>query len=281
MTRKVLGRGIKALLSEEVSFLKDEKFVEIDIDLIHPNPHQPRKSFSEESMKELVDSIKEAGIIQPVLVTPDENGYTLVVGERRWRAAQILGLTKIPAVVKKIEPSQQLELALIENLQREDLNPIEVAAAYQKLIEISNLTHEEIAKKVGKDRSSVSNYLRLLKLPNEVKEMISEGKIDMGHARALLAIDDPELQKKMAVMVYERGLSVRELEKILKKDSNKKKKESFVSMPILEEELRKIFSTKVRVMKRGKGGYLLIRFHSEEELERICNIIKGGNRNEN
>ncbi len=277
MTRKVLGRGIKALLSDEVTLLKDEKFVEIDIDLIHPNPYQPRKNFSEESMKELVESIKEAGIIQPVLVTPDESGYTLVVGERRWRAAQILGLTKIPAVVKNIEPSQQLELALIENLQREDLNPIEVATAYQKLIEISNLTHEDLAKKVGKDRSSVTNYLRLLKLPDEIKEMISEGKIDMGHARTLLAVDDPEIQRKMARIVYEKGLSVRELERILKRGSYKKKREGFVSMPILEEELRKIFSTKVKVMKRGKGGYLLIRFYSDEELERICNIIKGGN----
>lgn len=277
MTRKVLGRGIKALLSDEVSLLKDERYVEVDIDLIHPNPYQPRKSFSEESMKELVESIKEAGIIQPVLVTPDEIGYTLVIGERRWRAAQILGLTKIPAVIKNIGPSQQLELALIENLQREDLNPIEVALAYQKLIEISNLTHEDIAKKVGKDRSSVTNYLRLLKLPEEIKEMIAEGKIDMGHARALLAIEDPATQREMAKMVYEKGVSVRELERILKRSTHRKNKEVFSSMPILEEELRKIFATKVRVMRRGKGGYLLIRFNSEEELERICNIIKGGN----
>lgn len=277
MTRKVLGRGIKALLSDEVSLLKDERYVEIDIDLIHPNPYQPRRSFSEESMRELVESIKEAGIIQPVLVTPDENGYTLVVGERRWRAAQMLGLTKIPAVVKEIEPSQQLELALIENLQREDLNPIEVATAYQKLIELTNITHEELAKKVGKDRTSVTNYLRLLKLPEEIKEMIVEGKIEMGHARALLSIEDSNIQLQMARMVYEKGLSVRELERILKKSVGKKKKEGFVPMPILEEELRRIFSTKVRVMRKGKGGYLLIRFHSEEELERICNIIKGGN----
>jgi ParB family chromosome partitioning protein len=277
MTRKVLGRGIKALLSDEVSLLKDERYVEVDIDLIHPNPYQPRKSFPEESMKELVESIREAGIIQPVLVTPDENGYTLVIGERRWRAAQMLGLTKIPAVVKNIEPSQQLELALIENLQREDLNPIDVALAYQKLIELSNLTHEELAKKVGKDRSSVTNYLRLLKLPDEVKEMIAEGKIDMGHARALLSLDDSSKQKELAKLAYEKGLSVRELERVLKRSIRSKKKEVFSSMPILEEELRKIFSTKVRVMRRGEGGYLLIRFHSEEELERICNIIKGGN----
>jgi ParB family chromosome partitioning protein len=276
MTRKVLGRGIKALLSDEVSFLKDEKFIEIDIDLIHPNPFQPRKSFSEESMQELVESIKEAGIVQPVVVTPDENGYTLVIGERRWRAAQRLGLQKIPAVVKNIEPTKQLELALIENLQREDLNPIEVAMAYQKLIEISNLTHEELARKVGKDRSSVTNYLRLLKLPDEVKEMIAEGKIEMGHARALLSIDDSSKQKEIAKMVHERGLSVRELERFLKRTTEKKKREIY-SMPILEEELRKIFSTQVKVVKRGKGGYLLIKFHSEDELERICNIIKGGN----
>lgn len=277
MTRKVLGKGIKALLSDDVSFLKEEKFVEIDIDLIHPNPFQPRKNFSEESMTELVESIKEAGIIQPVLVTPDETGYTLVVGERRWRAAQMLGLTKIPAVVKNIEESKQLELALIENLQREDLNPIEVASAYQKLIELSNLTHEDLAKKVGKDRSSITNYLRLLKLPDEIKNMISEGKIDMGHARAILGVEDTATQKQLAKMAYEKGLSVRELERIVKRGIDKKKKEKSVSMPIIEEELRKIFSTKVRVMKRGKGGYLLIRFHSDEELERICNIIKGGN----
>lgn len=277
MTRKVLGRGIKALLSDEVSLLKDERYVEVDIDLIHPNPYQPRKNFSEESMKELVESIKESGIIQPVVVTPDENGYTLVIGERRWRAAQMLGMTKIPAVIKTIAPSQQLELALIENLQREDLNPIEIALAYQKLIEISNLTHEDIAKKVGKERSSVTNYLRLLKLPEEIKEMIAEGKIDMGHARALLSIDDPAIQKEMAKMVYEKGFSVRELERILKRNTQRKRREVLPSMPLIEEELRKIFATKVRVVTKGKGGYLLIRFHSEEELERICNIIKGGN----
>lgn len=277
MTRKVLGKGIKALLSDDVSFLKDEKFVEIDIDLIHPNPFQPRKNFSEENMMELVESIKEAGIIQPVLVTPDETGYTLVVGERRWRAAQMLGLTKIPAIVKNIEESQQLELALIENLQREDLNPIEVASAYQKLIELSNLTHEDLARKVGKDRSSITNYLRLLKLPDEIKSMIAEGKIDMGHARAILGVEDAATQKQLAKMACEKGLSVRELERMVKRGIDKRKKEKSVSMPIIEEELRKIFSTKVRVMKRGKGGYLLIRFHSDEELERICNIIKGGN----
>ncbi|MGQ9617904.1 MAG: ParB/RepB/Spo0J family partition protein [Candidatus Aminicenantia bacterium] len=277
MTRKVLGRGIKALLSEDVSFLKEEKFVEIDIDLIHPNPNQPRKNFSEESMRELVESIKEAGIIQPILVTPEENGYKIVVGERRWRAAQVLGLTKIPAVIKNIEPAKQLELALIENLQREDLNPIEVATGYQRLIEIGNLTHEELAQKVGKDRSSVTNYLRLLKLPQEIKDLIAEGRIEMGHARTLLSVEDPLIQKQLAKLVYEKELSVRELERIIKKGAGKKSKEKTVYMPIIEEDLRKILGTKVRLMKRGKGGYLLIRFHSEEELERLYKIIKGGN----
>ncbi len=277
MTRKVLGKGIKALLSDDVSFLKDERYVEIDIDLIHPNPFQPRKNFSEEGMAELVDSIKEAGIIQPVLVTPDETGYTLVIGERRWRAAQKLGLTKIPAVVKKIEPSQQLELALIENLQREDLNPIEIATAYQKLIEITNLTHEELAKKVGKERSSVTNYLRLLKLPEEIKDLIANGKMEMGHGRALLSVNDTSLQKELANMVCQKGLSVRELERIIKKGWKKKSREKTIFMPALEDDLRKILGTKVRIVKSGRGGYLLIRFHSEEELERLYNLIKGGN----
>ncbi|MCP2604875.1 ParB/RepB/Spo0J family partition protein [Candidatus Aminicenantes bacterium AH-873-B07] len=277
MRKKALGKGIKAFLSEDLSILKEERYTEIDIDQIKPSPYQPRVKFNEELIKELGESIKKAGVIQPIVVTPEKDYYQIITGERRWRAAQKIGLRRIPAIVKNIPKERQIELSLIENLQREDLNPIEIAQAYKQMVDLLNLTHQEIAERVGKDRASVTNYLRLLKLPEEIQNALLENKISMGHARALLAVDHSESQLKITREIINKNLSVRETERLIKKMGRKESREKIYVDPdisALEEELMKILGTKLIIRNTHKGGYIKIYYYNKKDLERIYNLIK-------
>lgn len=194
MKKRALGKGLQAFLPEDYSILKDEKYVDVDVEDLRPNPLQPRQDFDPQSLAELASSIKETGILQPLVVVPEGNHYKIVVGERRWRAAQKIGLTKIPAIVRHLSEKEQIEASLVENLQRKDLNPIEIAHAYQKLIQELQYTQEQVAEKVSKDRASIANIIRLLKLPPDVQKMVAEGKISMGHARALITLENPDQQ---------------------------------------------------------------------------------------
>src|SRR5215213_6417040 len=215
MTRRVLGRGLSALLSDTAPTTSEE-LLEIDIDLIEPSPAQPRTHFDEARLEELAQSIRSNGIVQPLLVRQRGARYQLVAGERRWRAAQRAGLQRVPAVVRAIPDDKLLELALIENIQRQELNAIEEAHAYKRLIETLGLTQETVAQRVGRDRSFVTNYLRLLRLPEDIQRLVEEEKLSMGHARALLGVDDPEIQRKLAKNVIDKSLSVRQTEYVVK-----------------------------------------------------------------
>jgi ParB family chromosome partitioning protein len=215
MKKKALGKGLKAFLPEDYGILKEEKFVELDIEKLKPNFDQPRKNFDPQSMEELTNSIKEAGVLQPIVAVPEEDHYKIIVGERRWRAAQKAGLKKIPVLIRFMKSEQQIEASLIENLQREDLNPMEIAEAYNRLSEELGYTQEQIAEKVGKDRASVANYIRLLNLTPTIQKMLSNSDLTMGHARALLSVDDPEFQVKLAKKIIDKKLTVRKIEKLV------------------------------------------------------------------
>src|SRR5438045_1763450 len=219
MTRRALGRGLSALLSDRPAIVNEE-MVEVDIDLIERNSFQPRTNLNEERLEELAQSIRANGIIQPLLVRRiDNEKYQVVAGERRWRAAQRAGLQKVPCIVREIPEDKMLERALIENIQRQELNAIEEAHAYKRLIESLGLTQEMVAQRVGRDRTFITNYLRLLRLPEDIQQLVEESKISMGHARALLGVDDPEIQRKIAHNIVGRGLSVRETERTVKRIS--------------------------------------------------------------
>src|ERR687890_678095 len=217
MTRRALGRGLSALLSDKPATTSEE-MVEVDLDLIEPNNFQPRTSFDEDRLEQLAQSIRANGIIQPLLVRKTPTGkYQLVAGERRWRASQRAGLQRVPCVVREIPEDKMLELALIENIQRQELNAIEEAHAYKRLIESLGLTQEMVAQRVGRDRTFITNYLRLLRLPEDIQRLVEEEKISMGHARALLGVDDPDIQRRVARNVIEQSLSVRETERAIKR----------------------------------------------------------------
>jgi ParB family chromosome partitioning protein len=277
MKRKALGKGLKAFLPEELGILKEERYADLDIDQLKPNPLQPRLKFNPESMEELAQSIKSSGLIQPLIVAPEGDGFKIIVGERRWRAAQKIGLKKIPVLIRTIPKEQELEVSLIENLQREELNPIEIAHAYQKLVLELQYTQQQIAEKVGKDRTSVTNYLRLLKLPEEIQGELAENKISMGHARALLAIKDPELQKHVCRLIIQKNLSVREVEKMISRPQMKPKKERILdpNLLALQEELLKLLGTKVTLQGNQNKGTLKIYYYSLDDLNRIYELIKG------
>src|ERR1041385_8799321 len=216
MTRRVLGRGLSALLSDRPAAMSEE-MVEIDIDLIEPNSFQPRTNFDEERLEELAQSIRSNGVIQPLLVRRvNEEKYQLVAGERRWRAAQRAGLLKVPCVVKEIPEDKMLELALVENIQRQELNAIEEAQAYKRLIETLGFTQEMVAQRVGRDRTFITNYLRLSRLPEDIQQLVEIEKLSTGHARALLGVDDADIQRKLANKIIEKGFSVRETERAIK-----------------------------------------------------------------
>jgi len=281
MERRALGKGISALIPEKETGRKIE-IIYVQTDQIKPNPFQPREDFDTQGIEELAQSIREKGVIQPLLVRRKGDFYELIAGERRLRAANILGLKEIPILVKDVEDKDSLELALIENIQRQGLNPIEEAHAYQHLIDKFNVTQDKISEVLGKARVTITNTLRLLKLPHEIQAEIKKGRISFGHGRALLEIEDANEQRRLAQDVVSKGLSVRELENLIKTHRPKgvKRKigqgerEPYVAA--LEEELQHALGTKVRISKRKKRGHISIEFYSPEELERISNIIRGG-----
>jgi ParB family chromosome partitioning protein len=281
--KKALGKGIKAFIPEEFGILKDEKYTEVDIDLIKPNPEQPRVDFRDAAIAELAQSIREAGVLQPLVVVPEGGRYKIIIGERRWRAAQKAGLKKIPVLVRHIPHEQQLEISLIENLQREDLNPIEVAKAYQRLIDEFGYLQADLAEKVGKDRTSVTNALRLLKLPAEIQTDLREGRLSMGHARALLAVEETSGQLELGRLIKKKGLSVREVEQLAaqKKTGPGKAMNPVRKDPNLEsvqEEMIKAFGTKVDIEGSAKKGVIKVYFYSLDELNRLFDFIKGAGR---
>jgi len=279
MTKKALGRGLGAFLPDDFGILKDERFAEVDIEEVRPNPRQPRMKFDQQAIDQLAASIKETGILQPILVVPEEDHYRIVVGERRWRAAQKAGLKKIPVLVRNISHEKQLEVSLVENLHREDLNPLEIALSYQRLIQELNLTQEQVADKVGKDRTSVTNYLRLLNLPGEVQEYLADGKISMGHARALLSLEDSDLQSALARQVLEKNLSVRDVERLApalrKGGAPSRRKVPGVDILALQEEFIRMLGSKVTVSGTLSKGVIKFFYFSAEDLSRIYDKVKG------
>jgi ParB family chromosome partitioning protein len=281
MKKKALGKGLKAFIPEEYGILKDDRFMELEIERLKPNPYQPRTGFDNQALDELSKSIRETGILQPVLVVPENDYYQIIVGERRWRAAQRAGLKRIPAIIRNMTKEQQYEASLIENLQREDLNPLEIGQAYQKMIDDLNYTQQEIAEKVGKDRASVANYVRLLKLPKEIQKMLNEGKLSMGHARALITIEDRDLQLACAQQVLKKNLTVRKVEKIIQKIRNNPQIKHESAHQIdpdlfnLQEDLLKRLGTKVSISGNQNKGVIKIYYHTLEELNSIYEKIKG------
>ena len=276
--RPALGKGLSALIPDMPDVRPAAATTEVDVDQILPNEHQPRHQFEEARLDELAQSIKANGVIQPIVVRKVDGGYRIIAGERRWRASQRAGLTRVPVVVKDVaagNDARLLEMALIENIQREDLNPIDQAAAYDRLSDEFSMTQEAIAAAVGKDRSSVANHMRLLKLPQEVRAEVAGGRLSMGHARALLAIADEGAQRQVAREVIARNLSVRETEAMVKRlgrESSRPRNApaaSDVHTRAAEEKLRMTLGTRVRIQRKGKTGRIEIDFGSEDELQRL------------
>jgi ParB family chromosome partitioning protein len=275
--RPALGRGLSALIPDAAPPAAGERALDVDSDLLRPNKFQPRTNIDDAKIEELARSIRSNGIIQPIVVRKVEGGYEIVAGERRWRASQRLGLLKVPVVVRDIPEDRLLAAALIENVQREDLNPIEEAHAYRRLTEDYHLTQEQIADAVGKDRSSVANYLRLLRLPQEVRANLGSGALSMGHARALLGLPDEASQLRVAREVVAKGLSVRETEALIKKATQptapKEPVQKDVHTRAAEEKLRFVLGTRVRIERKRKGGKIEIDFDSEDELQRLFETL--------
>jgi len=277
--RPALGKGLSALIPDAAPVVASGT-LEVDIDRLTPNELQPRMQFDDEKLDELAQSIKAKGIIQPILVRPVAGGYRIIAGERRWRAAQRAGLLKVPVVVREVadgSDQQLLELALIENVQRENLNPVDEAVAYQRLADQFSLTQEQIAAAVGRDRSSVANFIRLLKLPEEVRADLAAGTLTMGHARTLLALPDAAAQRHAARDVISRALSVRDTEALVKRLSSPSAPKAAPVEPkpldvhtrAAEEKMRFALGAKVRIVRKGPGGAIEIPFGSEEELNRL------------
>ncbi|GEC93101.1 ParB/RepB/Spo0J family partition protein [Brevibacillus brevis] len=273
-----LGKGLNALITSNL-IEEGEQVKEVSINEIRPNPYQPRKEFEQSAIDELAQSIKEHGIIQPLIVRKSIKGYELVAGERRLRAAKVAGLKEVPVVVKAYTDQQLMEIALIENLQRENLNPLEEAEAYDKLISHHEYTQEQLAQKIGKSRPHVANMLRLLQLPEKIRKMVSAAELSMGHSRALLGVTDKKVQQQLANDVVEKGLSVRQLEELVKQlnvSRETKKKKPAKNEPVLiemEERLRSRFGTSVKIKKGSKRGKIEIDFYSQEDLERIIDML--------
>ncbi len=279
MTKRGLGKGLGAFIPEEFGILKEDRFAEVEIEKVRPNPQQPRTIFDEQAIDELSKSIKETGIIQPILVVPEEDHYRIVVGERRWRAAQKAGLRTVPVIIRNLPREKELEVQIIENIHRENLNPLEIAQAFQQLSTELGLTQQEIAERVGMDRASVANYLRLLKLRPEIKQFILEGKLSMGQAKALLALEDADLQLQVARLVVEKQLSVRETEKLVQKYKEKppriQKSLEDPDLRAVEEELIRLLGTKVAISGNRNRGAIKIFYFSLDDLNRIYNMLKG------
>lgn len=289
--KKGLGKGLDSLIAEKLDHKVEKKIIEenvscetlVKLTLIEPGSNQSRKNFNEDSLQELADSIKQYGIIEPLIVQKNGSMYKIIAGERRWRAARIAGLKEIPVIVKKYSDEEVFEIALIENIQREDLNPIEEAIAYRKLMDEFHLKQDDIANRVGKSRVAVTNSMRLLKLDERIQQMLIEDMISAGHARALLGITENEMQYQAAVKVFDEKLSVRETEKLVKKmleekpekPLNKREEEqNNVIYHEIEERLKSIIGSKVKInRKAGNKGRIEIEYYSSEELERIVELI--------
>jgi ParB family chromosome partitioning protein len=291
--RPALGKGLSALIPDAADALSTPRAsLEVDIDLLEPNHYQPRGPIDAEKIEELSRSIQANGIIQPIVVRRIDSAmggrerYQIIAGERRWRAAQRAQLSKVPIVVKDVPAADRkrlLEMALIENIQREDLNPMEAAAGYQRLVDEFHLKQDEIAVQVGKDRATVANYLRLLKLPDEVRANVASGSLSMGHARAIVALTTDVDQKRLARDVVSRGLSVRETEALVKKELGTRRDEDDKPEPIkpkkdvhtraAEDQLRMSLGTPVEIKRKGKGGTIAIAFTSENELQRLYEYL--------
>ena len=277
--RKALGKGLSALIPEpETGPDGHQGFFQCPIEAIQPNPYQPRQSFGDLDFKELVDSVREKGIITPLLVSKTEGGYRLIAGERRWRAAQKAGLPKVPVVVRESTPLESLELALIENIHRKDLNPIEEAQAYSKCLEEGRVTQEALAKKLGRERSTITNMLRLLKLPQPIQQDLIDGRMSMGHARVLAGVVSKDGQMALRDVILKRGLSVRQVEELAKRQekaskSSQKSREMDDYIQSLAENLKRALGTKVEIRKKGKHGRIVIHFYSDEELDRLLELL--------
>lgn len=276
---KGLGKGINALFTN-LEATRDDSVQEVDVKEIRPNPYQPRKIFTEEAIKELKDSILQHGIIQPIIVKKSIKGYDIVVGERRFRAAKLAGLNKVPVVVKDFTNQQMMELAVLENLQREDLTPIEEAFAYQTLLDKLEITQEELANRLGKSRPHITNHIRLLSLPESIQSLINEGKISMGHGRALLGVKQKELLPRLVEKIVNEEINVRQLEKYiqqLNQDVPRETKKQTTKKDIFIEEqenvLRNRFGTTVTIKQRKKKGKIEIEFFSTDDLNRILDLL--------
>lgn len=300
--KKGLGKGLDSLIPDNNSMksVTSEKTVEskedaaaksgvqvMKINEVEPNRDQPRKNFDEDALLELSDSIKQFGVLQPLLVRKRKDYYEIIAGERRWRAAKLAGVKELPVIEKEYTDQEILEIGLIENIQRENLNPIEEAIAYKRLLEEFNLKQDEVAERVSKSRTAVTNSMRLLKLSDKVQQMIIDDMISTGHARALLAIDDPELQYTLANKIFDEKLSVRETEKLVKEIKNPKKPKekkpvanSFIYQD-LEEKMKSVFGTKVSIASKGKGkGKIEIEYYSDDELEHLFDMMMSIKRGE-
>ncbi len=285
--RKALGRGLSALLPDRpvaVALSEDEPRAEsvqrLPIDRIDPNPYQPRRIFSQDAIEELAQSIKTDGLIQPIVVRRNGPRYSLVVGERRWRAARLAGLSQIPAIIQEIPQDRVLEVTLVENIQREDLNPIEVALALNRMIQELGLSHETLASRTGKNRTTITNLLRLLRLPKDIQELIAEKRISMGHARAILALESEDQQRALAEKTAAQGLSVRQVERIVRKMEHpaepEPEKTVDPNVAAAIEELERALGTRVKLVQQSDNkGRLEIEYYSEEDLDRIYEAIVG------
>ena len=273
-----LGKGLDALFGpapEEEQMQENDTLKNLKVTEVEPNRDQPRKNFDQESLEELAESIKEYGLIQPIVVTKKEGYYGIVAGERRWRASKIAGLTEIPAIIREDNERINSEISLIENMQREDLNPYEKAVGVRTLIDNYGLSQEEVAKKLGKGRSTIANIVRILNLEPRVLEMAKEGKLTEGHCKALLAITDPEKQYKTAVQMLERGATVRQVEKKARvKETKEELDRNHILYKSIEDNFQSFFGSKVRLDAGKRRGKIIIEYTSNDDLERILNLIK-------
>lgn len=282
MNRKALGRGLGALLSTESTVDLGAEPSEVDLNSIIPGPMQPRTNFDEAALDRLADSIKTHGVVQPLLVRRRADGFELIAGERRWRAAKMAGLERVPILVRDVADKDLLEIALIENIQREDLNPIEEAQAYKRLIENVGLTQEALATRVGRDRSYITNYLRLLRLPDDLQQLVKDGQLSTGHARTILGVSQEDLQRKLARQVIEQGLSVRATEQLVQKAATDRparapRVQQAVDPNIraAETKLRRALGTQVRILQLGTEGHgrVEISFYNTRDLDRIYELL--------
>ena len=290
--RRGLGRGLGALIPEGVSMAPPAAERRVHVSEIRPNPRQPRRYFDEQRIAELADSIRHQGVLQPLVVRKADSGYELIVGERRFRAAQRAGLERVPVIVKEVSDAESLEMALVENIQREELTPIEEALAYRQLMDEFQLTQEDVAKRVGKSRPVIANLLRVLNLPEEIKEDVDRGNLSVGHARSLLALETPDKQIALARQIIRQGLSVRETETLVARslegieqtaahdrpaEPEKMANQAHIYLKAIEEELMHQLGTKVRLHPRKKGGKIEIEYYSNQELDGLLARLRGAN----